>query len=139
MLLAFFLDTAMAQNRPQRVGGPCAYADFPGTATIISTEPVPASPEDRSGAAYQPHAVLFTFMPSGPPGEAAAFTGKAHRLTLSGGADPGPRFLAKYGIRPGANFPCELHLIRSGTCSPVVYTFQGIDVFDHFETRQGSK
>jgi hypothetical protein len=113
------------------VGGPCTYEDFPGTATIVSVRKMP---RPQSGLPYAPMKVLFTFAPApGQPGQAMEFAGRPQPLTLSGGLAPGPRFARKYGIRPGASFPCAMHLIRTGTCSPVVFSFQGLDVFDFFE------
>ncbi len=61
---------------------------------------------------------------------------KTYELTLAGGDAPGPKFLKKYGIRPGARFRTQLHLITAGTCAPIVFTFHGIDVHDRFESKQ---
>ena len=118
------------------VGGPCAYDDFPGTATILSVEPIPQSGNLLERPPYQPYRVLFTFAPAKPVPHPLYQPGKAHELTLSGGTPPGPAFLKKYGIGPGAAFKTELHLIASGTCSPVAFTFHGIDVFDRFEFKR---
>ncbi|MFZ5427470.1 MAG: hypothetical protein ACOZEN_10870 [Thermodesulfobacteriota bacterium] len=119
-----------------RVGGSCSYADFPGKAAIISVTPIPQPEARLARLPYQPHRVVFIFTASVPVPHGLYKPGHAHELTLSGGAAPGPEFLKKYGIRPGASFPAELHLITSGTCSPVVFTFRGIDVFDHFEMKR---
>ena len=118
------------------MGGPCAYVDHPGTATIVSVEARPPRTQNAGEPHYQPYTVLFSYAPApGSPPEAQAQTGKTHHLTLTGGSDPGRAFLKKYGIRPGVGFPCLLRLIRSGTCTPVLFTFQGIDLADHFEGR----
>jgi hypothetical protein len=122
-----------AFSQSTRVGGPCAYSDYPGTATIVSVEPVPHSASDWAGLPYQPYRVRFTFAPAKPVPHRLYVQGKHHELTLSGGTPPGPKFLKKFNITPGASFTAELRLIESGTCSPVVFTFQGIDVLDHFE------
>lgn len=146
LLLATILETnfetACAQS-PQRVGGPCQYIDIPGTARIISVQPLPPSAAVPPGSAYQPYAVLFTFTPapsatstvSSP--EAQALAGRSHSLTLSGGAPPGPQFLRKYAIRPGAAFACEAHIIRKGTCTPILFTLQGVNMFDRSERAGG--
>lgn len=126
---------ATAHAQPQRVGGPCSYADYPGKASIIEVTPVPQPKQAQAQLPYQPYRVIFTFEPSKPvPGQLYT-PGKAYELTLSGGTPPGPKFLKKYGIKPGASFKTDLHVIASGTCSPVVFTFHGIDVFDFFELK----
>jgi hypothetical protein len=117
----------------QRVGGPCEYDGFPGNITIIEVRPVPQPEVAHPPLPYQPNLVLFTFAPSVPVPNSLYEPGKIHELTLSGGTPPGPEFLKKYGIRPGVEFKSELRLIRTGTCTPVVFTFQGVDVVDFFE------
>lgn len=132
MLTAVLLAASgQTEARAQRLGGPCFYADYPGKITIIEVRPVPRG--RPSALPYQPYRVLFAFSPSVPVPGSLFEPGQAHELTLSGGTPPGPRFLKRYGIRPGAAFGADLHLMRSGTCSPVVFTYHGIDVTDFFE------
>lgn len=132
-LLLSFPATLNAQA--QRMGGPCSYADFPGKISIIAVEPIPQKQAAKPPLPYQPHRVVFTFSPKGAVDHGLYVRGKTYELTLAGGEAPGPKFLRKYGIRPGAQFRTELHLITSGTCSPVVFTFHGIDVHDRFESK----
>lgn len=132
--LAAFQATSSAQA--QRVGGPCSYDDFPGKAVVLSVEHIPQPEAKAAHLPYQPYRVFFTFTPSVPVRHPLFQAAKAHELTLSGGTPPGPAFLRKYGIKPGAEFKTDLHLIRSGTCSPVVFTFHGIDVYDFFELKK---
>ena len=131
-LLVTLLVTQAAQA--QRVGGPCNYADFPGKIDVIAVEPAP--PAGAPALPYQPYRVVFTFTPTGAVKHRLYKPAKTYELTLAGGEAPGPAFLKKYGVRPGAQFKTELHLITSGTCSPVVFTFHGIDVHDRFESKQ---
>lgn len=118
-----------AQNK--LVGGPCAYSDYPGTATILSVEPLPGGPGNAPNSSLQHSRVRFTFSPTQPVAHRLYAQGKVHELTLSGGALPGPSFLKKYTIAPGNKFAATLHIIDSGTCSPVVFTFEKIDLTDH--------
>jgi hypothetical protein len=119
----------------QRAGGPCSYADYPGTASIIAVDPVPRSTAGSHALPYQPYRVVFTFTPRTAVPHPLYAPAKTYELTLSGGQAPGPAFLKKYGIRVGASFTTQLHLITAGTCSPVVFTFHGIDVYDRFELK----
>jgi len=118
------------------VGGPCSYADFPGKIDVIAVEPSPRTGAGVPALPYLPYRVVFTFTPRKAINHALYKPAKTYELTLAGGEAPGPRFLKKYGVRPGAQFKTELHLITAGTCSPVVFTFHGIDVHDRFESKQ---
>ena len=134
-LVSIFAPEA-ARAQGQRVGGPCSYADYPGAASIIEVTPIPQPKDLLARLPYQPYRVLFTFAPAKPLANALFQPAKVHELTLSGGTPVGPEFLKKYGIRQGASFRTDLHLITSGTCSPVVFTFHGIDVYDRFEFKK---
>ena len=56
---------------------------------------------------------------------------REHHLQLYGGTNPGPGFIKKYGLAAGKKLPATLMLIVRGTCSPVVFEFEGIDLKDH--------
>ncbi len=78
--------------------------------------------------------MAFTFASDAPIiGVPLHSPGATHFLTLLDGRAPGPRFTAKYGLAPGRILPCELRVIRQGACTPVVFTFPGIDLGDYFE------
>lgn len=116
-------------------GGPCTYDAFPGQATIVSVVPwQPDSPMAGIPTPYPPLAVTYTFAPDAPiVGEPLYKPGLVHAFTLLNGMPPGSRFVEKYGIAPGKVFPCELRIIRQGTCTPALYVFPGIDQTDYFE------
>ncbi len=119
--------------RSLRVGGPCTYADHPGTATILAV--VPAVPDKNVPAPpYPGMTVTYVFKAAASlPIQGIHEEGKTQTLTLINGWPPGKRFLEKYGIRPGAALPCVLRIIRSGTCTPLLFEFPGIDLADYFE------
>jgi len=120
---------------PGLVGGPCRYDVFPGAATFTEVAPrQPATPNETGDTPYPPLTVTYRFIPSAPvTGEPLYRPDILSTLTLANGLPPGPRFIAKYGIAPGAVVPCELHVIRQGTCTPVIHVFPGIDRADFFE------
>jgi hypothetical protein len=137
----FEATSALADSAATRVGGACAYADFPGTAVIVSVTPHPASATNAPAAGAQTpppgYDVVFTFAPDAPiAGEPLYQPGRSHTLTLVNGTAPGPKFLQKYGIAPGKTFACRLRLIRKGTCTPVLFAFPDIDLTDYFEQQQ---
>ncbi len=119
----------------QRVGGPCRYAVFPGKAVIASV--APGNTEAGVATPYPPLAVSFVFTPESPiTGEPLYRPGVPQQLTLVNSMPPGPRFAAKYGLAAGRELPCELHIIRQGTCTPTLYRFPGVDLTDYFELGQ---
>ncbi len=128
---------AQAAGPAKTIGGPCRYVGYPGTATILAVTPQPPGQSDHPPTPYPPLSVTFRFT-----AKAAIIrqgiheAGKVQTLTLVNGMPPGPRFVAKYGIRPGRSFPCVLNVIRQGACTPVVYVFPGIDRTDSFELRR---
>ena len=129
--LAFALSATTGHaDQPHIVGGPCEYKNYPGKAEIISVEPTPPRPQ-AAKPAFPPYTVMFRFRPQqNLHGEGLYVEGKLYRLTLPGGADPGPRFLEKYKIRPGSVLDCQIRFIRKGTCTPVLFFFPGIDLAD---------
>ena len=120
---------------PERVGGPCRYESYPGTAAFMDVKAwQPESPTAGVPTPYPPLAVTFTFTPAQPIANEPLYRpGAVHTFTLVNSMPPGPRFTAKYGITAGAVVPCELRVIREGTCTPVVLEFPGIDRADYFE------
>ncbi|MFP5238863.1 MAG: hypothetical protein ACLGQW_03440 [Acidobacteriota bacterium] len=126
VLFAAICRPAMAQAPQALRGGPCSYEEHPGTATIVSVTALPrTSPE-----AYQPHRILFTFQAEPMLADPLYAPGKVHEMTLTGGAAPGRKFVEKYGITQGRKIPTVIRLIRGGTCTPVLFRFQGIDLSD---------
>jgi hypothetical protein len=120
---------------PGRVGGPCRYESYPGTATFTDVKAwQPDSPMAGVPTPYPPLAVTFQFVPTQPIANEPLYRpGAVHAFTLVNSMPPGPRFAAKYGIKAGAVVPCELRVIREGTCTPTVFEFPGIDRADYFE------
>lgn len=136
VITVFACRPALAQAAgPERVGGPCSYESYPGTVTFVDVKPwQPESPTAGVPTPYPPLAVTFTFTPAQPlTNEPLYKPGVVHTFTLINSMPPGPRFAAKYGITAGAAVPCQLRVIRSGTCTPVVFEFPGIDRADYFE------
>jgi hypothetical protein len=104
------------------VGGPCEYAEVSGTATIVS---VSDASEGENNCANDPVVVVFDFVPDDPGDEAHAATG--WHLTIGGGANPPRAWVDAEGLTVGTEHPCMRSDILSGTCTPVLYTFTGVD------------
>uniref|UniRef100_A0A7C4A8B5 Uncharacterized protein n=1 Tax=Fundidesulfovibrio putealis TaxID=270496 RepID=A0A7C4A8B5_9BACT len=120
-----------AHARAQRVGGPCAYKDHPGTATFVSVAPLPPS----HGSARRGYRVLFTFATDVNVASPLYRVGQVREFTLVGGVAPGQRYVEKYGIRQGRTVRGVMRVITAGTCTPVLFKLEGIDEADLFELK----
>lgn len=124
--------SAHAGDAPNRVGGPCEYAAYPGVAEFLGVAPAP--PDEFTATPYQGMKADFRFIPDKPLKNQGLYVeGKAYPFTLINGALPGKAYLEKYAIRPGARVPCRFMVITKGTCTPTLFDFPGIDQADYFE------
>jgi len=112
------------------LGGPCEYQSYPGQATIAVSRPRPLAPGEQNPG-YQPYEVTFTFSPDDPVPRGLYVPQRQYRLTLTDGSDPGPKFVAKYRLKPGHTRKCLLQVIKKGTCTPVMFFFPGLDSNDY--------
>lgn len=138
--LAFFGQKAVdLAGLPQSsyVGGPCQYAQEEGFCLITSvtkTEQSLAQAEIKGGPGYQGSLVSFNFYLD-LKGELNAqdFGQGPHSLLLGNSWYPGDKFLEKYAIYPGAVFACQKLTITKGTCTPLIFEFPAINIYDYFE------
>lgn len=120
------------------IGGSCSYRDAAGTATIVSVEKTAesiAQAKTGGGPGYEGYEVHFKFTPKTPDPDLAGQVDRPLLLQLTNSWYPGPRFLAKYGIKAGRMLPAVAKVRTRGACSPFVYEFPGIDLADYFESR----
>lgn len=143
-----YLGSSSCQPAPSRlargfyVGGPCEYAQYDGTATIIRIEKTQASTEQATvegGPGYEGYEVGFVFttdkiIKEDWPQVQDILLGKEQLLLLKNGWYPGPEFIKKYHIAVGRSFQATLNVITKGTCSPISFDFPEIDLGDYFET-----
>ncbi|MDD5555980.1 MAG: hypothetical protein PHN82_01895 [bacterium] len=122
-----------------RVGGPCEYDDYPGTAVItriIRTPRSRAQAAAKGGAGYEGVEVWFAFTPDGEIAEdwARKAAGREQLFQLANSWYPGERYLLKYGIEPEKSFRCVYRVIRKGTCTPALFEFTDPRQDDYFES-----
>jgi hypothetical protein len=124
-----------------RLGGPCAYASYPGQAKITRIEKTEQSKEQAKavgGPGYEGFEVWFAFVTDKEVKQdwAKEALKKEHLLQLCNSWYPGERWLKKYGLEKGKTLKCTLKAITSGTCTPVLFEFDGVNATDYFETKQ---
>jgi len=138
-------DDAGGPNRKAgdiRVGGPCSYKSYDGKARItriVKTEDSRRQAALMGGPGYEGYGIWFRFVPKAKldvDGWPADALDREQALTLQNGWRPGPRFLMKYHLAAGNEYPCSLKIIETGTCTPIVFNFETIDTDDYFESRR---
>ncbi|WP_051261544.1 hypothetical protein [Desulfovibrio inopinatus] len=126
-----FCNTAHA-GKSQLVGGPCTYFTTEGVAHILSISPDLSA----SNLPYTAQKILFTYKPQSDAAKTGLHTqNKTFVFTLTNGILPGPRYIARYKLRPGIDIPVHLKTITKGTCTPVVFDFPTLDQSDYFELK----
>ena len=121
------LNPAIKKNSQTVFGGPCEYSVYKGKARIVSINKrhVPNSSYRSSLENYD---VKFCFSPDVEIEDAnVVVEGKQYRMMLDNSRYPGPKFLIKYGIEVGKIFKCNMKVISSGTCTPILFQFPAID------------
>ncbi len=129
---------------PAKVGGPCTYTDYPGTATVTRIEKTEKSSRQAKvsgGAGYEGHEVWFVFKADQEVKEERArkYIEKEHLFLLSNSWYPGPLYLKKYNIKVDGSYPCTLRVLTKGTCTPVVFKFTELRRDDYFESLEKKK
>lgn len=122
------------------VGGRCEYADYRGTATLVCVEKTAESSAQAklSGSAgYEGYEVHFTFKSDQPLSDEQARKAQEneHLFQLANSWYVGAEYLAKYKLVQGAQLPCTMRVITKGTCTPLLFVFEGIDQTDYFESK----
>jgi hypothetical protein len=137
IVLASFFSSALAFSGSPLVGGPCTYTATPGTMIISKVAKTKGSKAQASSAGYEGYEVTFKFTTKARvSNDWREYLKRAQTFTLLNGWHPGERYIKKYGIAEGKTFPCTLELIKTGTCSPVIFTFKGLDPVDYFESKK---
>ncbi|NCC24523.1 MAG: hypothetical protein EOM25_04875 [Deltaproteobacteria bacterium] len=98
------------------VGGRCSYRTYEGTAVIVDIREHASAPDSFE--------VRFRFQSHEPVQEPFADpTGKIFDLQTPDFRSPNKRYLEEHNLQPGAEVPCVMDVIQSGTCTPVMFRF----------------
>ena len=114
----FILCSCSAQNQKQIVGGPCTSQSFPGTATV--TEIIVKTNGSEAHFKFSPtdpNVISQYHIPSKDDNII---------LTRDGLGLPTSEWLTSQSITVGAEFQAIRHEIRTGTCTPLMFTFPSI-------------
>ncbi|UCD86001.1 MAG: hypothetical protein JSU92_07355 [Deltaproteobacteria bacterium] len=129
---------------PAKVGGPCDYVAYPGTARITRIEKTDKSSRQAKvsgGAGYEGYEVWFVFESDQEIEEERArkYIEEEHLFLLSNSWYPGELYLKKYDIKVDGSYPCELRVLTKGTCTPVIIKFTELGQDDYFESSESKE
>lgn len=123
--------SSLPDNAPHKVGGPCIYAEYPGTCQVTAVEEV----SDQLIGGNSGSNIKFTF--SLAKGETITQSGveltpgQVYQKTLALNGTDGKigsqACLDEFKIRKDKAYDCTLQVITSGTCTPQIFKFKEID------------
>ena len=124
-----------------KVGGPCEYTEFAGTATITKIEITDQSRQQAlatGGPGYPGCEIWFSFKTSAKvsPDWARRLLEREHLFRLANSWYPGEKYIDKYGIKVENTYRCVLKVITRGTCTPAMFKFSGCKDDDYFESKK---
>jgi len=122
-----------------RIGGHCTYFHYPGVSVITKIEKTEGSKRQirtSGGPRYEGYEIWFVFKTNQEIKEdwARKTITREHLFCLANSWYPGPKYLEKYHIKVGSNHRCTLKVIRSGTCTPIIFEFNQLKKDDYFES-----
>lgn len=124
-----------------KVGGPCEYVSYEGTATVTKITITDQSRQQAlatGGAGYPGCEVWFKFNTEAKvnPDWARKLPEREHLFRLANSWYPGEKYIDKYGIRVGNIYRCVLKVITRGTCTPAMFKFPDGRDDDYFESKK---
>ena len=106
----------------------CSYVRYEGKAVIISIE---TAPLNENNCLTNPKKVLFTFIPN----DLAVRNNYIFKnwsdtssMTINAGSNPSQQILDSLNISVGGEFRCNRQEITQGTCTPVIFQFEDVDL-----------
>jgi len=123
-IVALFLG---ACEEEETIDTDCSYEEIGGIAEIVSIEePLPGELNCPKGSA----AIYFDFIPHDSTAT-LRYTGNwpaNNARLLINGMNPPEGWINEQGLHVGSLLECVRMQITNGTCSPVVYTYPGLDL-----------
>lgn len=126
---ALLITSLFCASCKEEDGGPCRYNDTAGTATIVA---IRQPPQNVYSCPNDPVEVDFNFVPSDV--SRADLQADNVRVTVGSGANPNRAYILAKGFGEGNVMPCIREDIGHGACTPIIYTFPGVDLSDYADS-----
>jgi len=111
-----------------RVGGDCIYSHYSGVCVVTKIEKTERSMKQaKTRGGYEGYEVWFVFETDQEVKKewARKAINKEQLLRVPGSPYPYPglEYLEQHQIEVGGKYPCTLKVIKSGTCTPIIFEF----------------
>jgi hypothetical protein len=127
---ALVLSVLLAGCEPETIGGPCPYADYPGTATIRSVVPDTLTDRKCENAVF----ITFDFSPDDSTAvdryRFPAWPDTGRTFDIFGMKSIPAGWADKEGLTVGSEHRSTRKEIRTGPCTPLIFDFPEIDYSD---------
>ena len=129
----FLYAYAQEDGGVNKAGGPCEYDQYNGTCEIVSVVKNATDGYDVRFNFVVARQIILS-EEKNKLFEAMYGEGKDIPFTLYNSRNPGFKFIEKYKLKEGAVINCTFNIIKTGTCTPVEFEFQGIDRADYCDS-----
>lgn len=111
------------------VGGECTYIEYRGYAKIKS---IINAPVDESNCPNNPRKIKFEFTPDDILDTALYlfnnYSDSINYIRINSGMNPSQTWIDENGIQVGNQYVCYRNEIIKGTCPPVIFSFQDLNL-----------
>ena len=126
MMSLLWVIAAFAQtpgHPPLKIGGPCDYVSYKGSAKIVSIIPR----KEPTYPGKEEYEIRFLFLPEGEVNERRLHLEREMLLLICGSYYPTNEFIIKYDVKVGKIFPCVARVEVRGDCDPLTFDFPFIE------------
>ena len=118
VLVAWLIVSSHLGCTEQRDGGPCTYANFVGTATVKELKP------HEEGADARGYWVVFDTTFADEKGMPSFYKHEGRAVLIKNPAgNTDLAWLSEHGIDVESKLEVNVAIIKSGTCTPVIFKF----------------
>jgi hypothetical protein len=130
LLCSIMLLPSCSNDDDMLIGGGCEYTQIEGTAIITAIEDAPA---DENNCPNNPKKVSFKFIPNDPSApdnyKFENVLDSIQYLSINDGKNPSLTWIEANGVTVDSVYTCFREEITTGTCTPVIFSFQALDLF----------
>jgi len=128
LAIVLLIQTSCERNE-NLIGGECKYVEYIGKAIITS---IIDAPIDEQNCPNNPRKIKFEFTPDNISDTTLYmfnnYTDSINYIKINSGMNPSQIWIDNNQINIGNQYVCYRNEIIQGTCSPVIFTFQDLNL-----------